>query len=45
MFGARTDRGFEEIARQLDEYLAGERSTFDLPVRHAAPSSSAACGT
>ena len=31
MFGARTDRGFEEIARQLDEYLAGERSTFDLP--------------
>ena len=27
-FGARTDRGFEEIARQLDEYLAGERSDF-----------------
>ena len=31
-FGARTDRGFEEMSRQLDEYLAGERSTFDLPV-------------
>ena len=31
-FGVRTDRGFEEIARQLDEYLAGERSTFNLPV-------------
>jgi methylated-DNA-[protein]-cysteine S-methyltransferase len=31
-FGARTDRGFEEVARQLGEYLAGERSTFDLPV-------------
>ena len=30
--GACTDGGFEEIARQLDEYLAGERSTFDLPV-------------
>jgi methylated-DNA-[protein]-cysteine S-methyltransferase len=30
--GARTDRGFEEIVRQLDGYLAGERSTFDLPV-------------
>jgi len=31
-FGARTDRGFEEMSRQLNEYLAGERSTFDLPV-------------
>ena len=31
-FGARTDRGFEEVARQLNEYLAGERSRFDLPV-------------
>ncbi len=31
-FGTRTGRGFEEVARQLDEYLAGQRSTFDLPV-------------
>ncbi len=31
-FGTRTGRGFEEVARQLDEYLAGERSTFDLSV-------------
>ncbi len=31
-FGARTDRGFEQVARQLNEYLAGERSRFDLPV-------------
>lgn len=31
-FGARTVRGFEEVARQLDEYLVGERSTFDLSV-------------
>ncbi len=31
-FGARTDRGFEEMSRQLDEYLASERSTFDLLV-------------
>jgi methylated-DNA-[protein]-cysteine S-methyltransferase len=30
-FGARTGRGFEEVASQVDEYLAGERSTFDLP--------------
>ena len=31
-FGARDDRGFEESARQLDEYLAGERGAFDLPM-------------
>jgi methylated-DNA-[protein]-cysteine S-methyltransferase len=29
-FGARTDRGFEEVTRQMDEYLAGDRSAFDL---------------
>jgi methylated-DNA-[protein]-cysteine S-methyltransferase len=32
-FGARTDEGFEDIARQLGEYLAGERSAFELPVK------------
>jgi methylated-DNA-[protein]-cysteine S-methyltransferase len=31
-FGARTDEGFEDIARQLGEYLAGERSAFELPL-------------
>jgi methylated-DNA-[protein]-cysteine S-methyltransferase len=31
-FGVRTDQGFEEVARQLDEYLAGDRSAFDLPL-------------
>jgi methylated-DNA-[protein]-cysteine S-methyltransferase len=29
-FGARTGRGFEEVARQLDEYLDGQRDAFDL---------------
>ena len=31
-FGPRTDEGFEEVARQLGEYLAGDRSTFELPL-------------
>jgi methylated-DNA-[protein]-cysteine S-methyltransferase len=31
-FGVRADRGSEEVARQLDEYLAGDRSAFDLPI-------------
>ncbi len=31
-FGARTDEGFEDVARQLGEYLAGERTAFELPV-------------
>ncbi|HEY7324803.1 MAG TPA: methylated-DNA--[protein]-cysteine S-methyltransferase [Streptosporangiaceae bacterium] len=31
-FGARTDEGFEKVARQLGEYLAGARSEFELPV-------------
>jgi methylated-DNA-[protein]-cysteine S-methyltransferase len=31
-FGARAGQGFEEVARQLDEYLAGDRSAFDLPL-------------
>jgi methylated-DNA-[protein]-cysteine S-methyltransferase len=31
-FGPRTDRCFDEAARQLDEYLAGTRKDFDLPL-------------
>jgi methylated-DNA-[protein]-cysteine S-methyltransferase len=31
-FGPHVREGFEEVARQLDEYLAGDRSAFDLPV-------------
>ena len=30
-FGTRSVEGFEPIERQLTEYLAGERSSFDLP--------------
>lgn len=29
-FGARADAGFEEAGRQIREYLAGERTAFDL---------------
>jgi methylated-DNA-[protein]-cysteine S-methyltransferase len=32
-FGPRTDEGFEELARQLGEYLAGERGEFELPLQ------------
>jgi methylated-DNA-[protein]-cysteine S-methyltransferase len=32
-FGRRAGDGFEDVARQLDEYLAGERSDFELPVK------------
>jgi methylated-DNA-[protein]-cysteine S-methyltransferase len=32
-FGLRTEEGFEDVARQLDEYLAGDRSVFELPVK------------
>ena len=31
-FGSRTDQGFGEAARQIDEYLAGRRSAFELPL-------------
>jgi methylated-DNA-[protein]-cysteine S-methyltransferase len=31
-FGPRNDRGFEEVAGQLEEYLAGKRTVFDLPI-------------
>lgn len=30
-FGERADHGFEEAERQFNEYLAGERTSFDLP--------------
>jgi methylated-DNA-[protein]-cysteine S-methyltransferase len=29
-FGPRLDRGFENVTRQLDQYLAGERRHFEL---------------
>jgi methylated-DNA-[protein]-cysteine S-methyltransferase len=32
-FGPRDDRGFADAARQLGEYFAGRRTSFDLPVR------------
>jgi methylated-DNA-[protein]-cysteine S-methyltransferase len=32
-FGPRVDAGFEDVAHQLDEYLAGDRSSFELPLK------------
>jgi methylated-DNA-[protein]-cysteine S-methyltransferase len=32
-FGPRVADGFAEVVRQLDEYLAGDRTAFDLPVK------------
>jgi len=32
-FGPRADEGFGEVARQLGEYLAGERTAFELPMK------------
>jgi methylated-DNA-[protein]-cysteine S-methyltransferase len=32
-FGARCDEGFEEVARQLGEFLDGDRSGFGLPLK------------
>lgn len=34
-FGEYRDAGFDDVRRQLDEYLAGERREFDLPVETA----------
>lgn len=31
-FGARGDEGFEEVARQLGEFLAADRTAFELPL-------------
>ena len=32
-FGPRTDEGFEDVARQLGEYLGGDRHLFEFPVK------------
>lgn len=32
-FGPRSEEGFEEVARQLGEYLDGDRNEFDLPLK------------
>jgi methylated-DNA-[protein]-cysteine S-methyltransferase len=32
-FGPRTDEGFEEVARQLAEYLDGDRDEFELTLK------------
>lgn len=32
-FGVRSDEGFDEAARQLDEFLAGDRTSFDLQLK------------
>jgi methylated-DNA-[protein]-cysteine S-methyltransferase len=32
-FGPRTEEGFEEVARQLGEYLGGDRRAFELPLK------------
>jgi methylated-DNA-[protein]-cysteine S-methyltransferase len=32
-FGPRVDEGFEDVARQLGEYLHGDRSVFELPLK------------
>lgn len=34
-FGPRVDDGFDAVSRQLDEYLAGARQDFDLPLAPA----------
>ena len=31
--GALSDAAFDDVVRQLDEYVAGERTAFDLPLR------------
>ena len=33
--GRRDDAGFADVAEQLDEYFAGDRTSFDLPLRAA----------
>jgi methylated-DNA-[protein]-cysteine S-methyltransferase len=32
-FGSRSEEGFEDVARQLTEYLDGGRSVFELPLK------------
>ncbi len=31
--GERSDKGFDDVVRQLGEYFAAERTAFDLPLR------------
>ena len=33
VLGDRSDEDFADVARQLGEYFAGDRTTFDLPLR------------
>jgi methylated-DNA-[protein]-cysteine S-methyltransferase len=33
VFGPRMDEGFGDVERQLNEYLAGDRSAFELPLK------------
>jgi methylated-DNA-[protein]-cysteine S-methyltransferase len=33
VFGPRADEGFEDVARQLGEYLGGDRTAFELPLK------------
>ena len=32
-FGPRTDEGFEDVERELGEYLAGDRGAFEVPIK------------
>jgi O6-methylguanine-DNA--protein-cysteine methyltransferase len=43
-FGRRSDEGFDEVARQLKEYLAGGRREFDLPLQARGSGRSVAYG-
>lgn len=36
-FGDRDDSAFPEAARQLKEYFAGQRTTFDVPLQASGP--------
>jgi methylated-DNA-[protein]-cysteine S-methyltransferase len=36
-FGPRDDAGFEDVARQLDEYFAGDRGAFELTLKANGP--------
>ena len=43
--GERSDEGFDSVVRQLTEYFAGERTSFDLPLRPVGAPSSWPSGT
>ena len=44
-FGPRADEGFEDVARQLGEYLGGDRTVFELPLKSRAANSTGASGS